>query len=1102
MVGKRSAYKNFKKDRKGQSVLEYFFVYVWALLLALIVIILLYIFVFAPSAIAPNSCSFVYGAYCQDMILGSNSISSKVALFLTNTQQYPIVNPQVSLNISNIGIVNGKCLPSYVLPGGAIICNVTLPTTAISTGTLVSGKLYLSAIPCPSGNVTTCTSEQRQTYTGNFNYHASPLLAGTTLSISISATNSTTAIGIPDPVTATVKLLGYPISGATVNFTASNVTTGAKLQYISLNPSIATTDSNGNVTSFVSTNTPGFAKITASFAGVSKSVIINFSTPIYVTFTTNQKISINQPVLVIDKIIYLPSQLPITFAWTKNSKHNYNFLDLQSTNAERYIFSSVSGCNLANKAGQIIATSNCTAVGNYKKQYFLSTSVNPPQAGSVTLSPPGNWYDSGASVGIAAHARGSYTFSGWVGTGTGSYTGASAEATVLMNSPITEQANFYPTNPPPANVKVTFEVNTTCYYPTAPMVYVDHIGYPCQGNSTLIHTFTWSVGTKHNYSFNSTVYTTNNYQRFFYSHVSGCGLTNQSGTITANSNCTVTGYYSTQYLLSMATSPSGAGTVSPGTEWLNPGTSVTINETPNQYYNFSGWVGQGIGSYSSTSPSATITVGSPVIETANYTYYPPIEQIPTYKLYFKVNTTNSSVVSYYNNNNCKAHWYWDYNCWGDTAPLTESAGSSGGIHADIPIGWQFVSWTGTGNGSTTGTSNNWPIVTLNSNITETLNLKQVPTYNLYLKVNTTNSSVVSYYNNNNCEAWWNYNCWGDTAPYTGDAGSIGDIYAIIPIGWQFVSWTGTGNGSYTGTSNNWDNRPTVTLNSNITETLNLKQVPTYNLYLKVNTTNSSVISYYNHCNAIYNVWYNNGGNSGDFCWRDNTPYTGDAGSSGGINASIPTGWQFVSWTGTGNGNYTGTSNNWPPVTLNSNITETLNLKHVSAYSITFAFNPSPSVNSSVCSTSQSIVEINGVNYTCSQLPKTFKVSPGTFISFSYYPSVYTSYPVRFVYSLASGCGGVYSQSGTITANSNCTVTGYYSTQYLLSMATSPSGAGTVSPGTEWLNPGTSITINETPNSGYTFNYWVGRGSGSYSGNSPSATITLNGPIVETANYST
>jgi len=37
---------------------------------------------------------------------------------------------------------------------------------------------------------------------------------------------------------------------------------------------------------------------------------------------------------------------------------------------------------------------------------------------------------------------------------------------------------------------------------------------------------------------------------------------------------------------------------------------------------------------------------------------------------------------------------------------------------------------------------------------------------------------------------------------------------------------------------------------------------------------------------------------------------------------------------------------------------------------------------------------------------------------------------------------------------------------------------------------------------YNFNRWIGQGTGSYSSNSPNTTITLNGPILETANYST
>jgi hypothetical protein len=313
------------------------------------------------------------------MVLGSNASTSKVALLLTNTQQYPILNPQVSINISNIGLSTGKCTPSFVLPGGAIICNVTLPMKAISMGTLVSGKLYLSAIPCPSGNATACSSSHRQTYVGSFNSHSSPLLVSTPVSITISAKNYTNSVGIPDLLIATVKLLGYPIEGATVNFTAN------KTAKISPNP--LTTDSFGIASTYLTGMQAGKMKVTASFAGVSANVIIYFTTPTYVTFEETPQISLNDPSLIVDNVKYYPYQLPITFSWNPGSKHTYNFLDVNSPTV-KYKVESVSGCGISRKAGVINATSNCTALATYKKIIITTTtSISSTTTQSTTIQP-------------------------------------------------------------------------------------------------------------------------------------------------------------------------------------------------------------------------------------------------------------------------------------------------------------------------------------------------------------------------------------------------------------------------------------------------------------------------------------------------------------------------------------------------------------------------------------------------------------------------------------------------------------------------------------------------------------------------------------------
>jgi hypothetical protein len=74
----------------------------------------------------------------------------------------------------------------------------------------------------------------------------------------------------------------------------------------------------------------------------------------------------------------------------------------------------------------------------------------------------------------------------------------------------------------------------------------------------------------------------------------------------------------------------------------------------------------------------------------------------------------------------------------------------------------------------------------------------------------------------------------------------------------------------------------------------------------------------------------------------------------------------------------------------------------------------------------------------------------------------------------------------------------------LTMQVSPSGSGTTSPaiGTYWYDSGLSVTISATANAGYAFSSWSGTGTGSYSGVANPASVTMNSPIAETANFVT
>ncbi len=62
--------------------------------------------------------------------------------------------------------------------------------------------------------------------------------------------------------------------------------------------------------------------------------------------------------------------------------------------------------------------------------------------------------------------------------------------------------------------------------------------------------------------------------------------------------------------------------------------------------------------------------------------------------------------------------------------------------------------------------------------------------------------------------------------------------------------------------------------------------------------------------------------------------------------------------------------------------------------------------------------------------------------------------------------------------------------------------GTVTPSSGNYLSGNAVTINAIPNTDYAFTGWTGTGPGSYTGNAPSNTITMNGAITENAAFST
>jgi hypothetical protein len=94
-------------------------------------------------------------------------------------------------------------------------------------------------------------------------------------------------------------------------------------------------------------------------------------------------------------------------------------------------------------------------------------------------------------------------------------------------------------------------------------------------------------------------------------------------------------------------------------------------------------------------------------------------------------------------------------------------------------------------------------------------------------------------------------------------------------------------------------------------------------------------------------------------------------------------------------------------------------------------------------------------------------------------------------------GPVASSPVTVPTSGPLTVT--FSTEYLVSVLAS--AGGSASPGgSEWLAAGATVALSESPSSGQSFQGWNGTGTDAYTGTTAAPTLTVNGPITETAAF--
>jgi hypothetical protein len=369
---------------------------------------------------------------------------------------------------------------------------------------------------------------------------------------------------------------------------------------------------------------------------------------------------------------------------------------------------------------------------------------------------------------------------------------------------------------------------------------------------------------------------------------------------------------------------------------------------------------------------------------------------------------------------------------------------------------------------------------------------------------------------------------GTVSPASGwkNSGAVISIQATPAHGYAFSNWSGSGTGSYSGANN----PASITMNGPITETgtftQNLVQVTVQTnstgLAFSVDGTPYSSAQTFSWVSGsshtigttspqsggpgvqyVWANWSGGGGISHTVAPTSNTTYTAtfttqywltmsnglggtvspasgwkNSGTAVSIHAMPANGYSFSNWTGSGTGSYSGT-NNPASITMNGPITETATFTQI--VQVTVQTNPAGLAFS-----------VDGTAYSSAQ---TFSWVPGSSHTIATTSPQSGGSGVQYVWKNWSGGGGI---SHNVAPNTDTTYTANFTTQYYLTMAHGT--GGTVTPASGWKNSGAAVSIKGNPAGGYSFTNWTGSGTGSYSGTTNPASITMGGPITETATF--
>ena len=221
-------------------------------------------------------------------------------------------------------------------------------------------------------------------------------------------------------------------AGGTVNATSGWRNSGTAV-------SISATPTNTTSVSYTFTSWTGTG--TGSYSGTNNpaSITMNAAITESAAFTQNPvqvTVQTNPAGLsfTVDGTVYSATQ---TFSWTPGSSHTIATTSPQSGGTDiQYVFAGWSDGQAISHT--ITPTQNMTYTAKFNTQYYLRMTHGTGGA----VSPSSGWKKSGTTVSISATPTIGYSFSGWTGTGTGSYSGANNPASITMSGPVAEAAFF------------------------------------------------------------------------------------------------------------------------------------------------------------------------------------------------------------------------------------------------------------------------------------------------------------------------------------------------------------------------------------------------------------------------------------------------------------------------------------------------------------------------------------------------------------------------------------------------------------------------------------------------------------------------------------